>query len=258
MTSTVKDRIDEIKKNGYQLNFENVLNHAFENYKKIALYAGLVLFVFSILFGIVASIIIASLFDVNTFDENFIESLNPENLSGYNLLIYFVSSLLFTCLLHPFTSGFLKMADCGEKDEAFHVSTIFSYYKSPYFKEIFLSTFLITLLGSGTARVLQQFNFEITGVLFLYTVSFFTYMTIPLIVFGNLKAIDAIKASIIIVSKQPLLLLGLIIVAIIGTLVGFIGCCIGVFFTIPFLYSMNYAIYHSIIGIDYEDESEEV
>jgi hypothetical protein len=45
------------------------------------------------------------------------------------------------------------------------------------------------------------------------------------------------------------------VVAIIGSMVGFIGCCVGVFFTLPFIYSMYYAIYSEIIGFDYEDET---
>jgi hypothetical protein len=55
------------------------------------------------------------------------------------------------------------------------------------------------------------------------------------------------------VSKQPLILLGLIVVAIIGSMVGFIGCCIRCF-TLPFMYSMYYAMYNDIIGFDYEEE----
>jgi len=36
-------------------------------------------------------------------------------------------------------------------------------------------------------------------------------------------------------------------------LVGFIGCCIGIFFTLPFFYSMYYAIYSEIVGFDDAD-----
>ena len=48
----IKDKIEEIKANGYQIDFGTVFEHAFENYKKIALYAGLMLLVFLILFSI--------------------------------------------------------------------------------------------------------------------------------------------------------------------------------------------------------------
>jgi hypothetical protein len=41
-------------------------------------------------------------------------------------------------------------------------------------------------------------------------------------------------------------------------MVGFIGCCIGVFFTLPFMYSMYYAMYNDIIGFDYEEDVERI
>jgi uncharacterized membrane protein len=75
-------------------------------------------------------------------------------------------------------------------------------------------------------------------------------LTIPFIIFGKLSSIDAIKSSIIIVSKQPLILLGLIIVSLIAAIIGIFGFCIGMLFTMPFVYSMNYMIYKNIIGID--------
>jgi uncharacterized membrane protein len=79
---------------------------------------------------------------------------------------------------------------------------------------------------------------------------------IPLIIFGKLKALEALEASILIVSKQPLILLGLIVVGSIATLVGLIGCCIGIVFTLPFLNSLYYAIYSEIIGFDSQTEIE--
>ena len=81
---------------------------------------------------------------------------------------------------------------------------------------------------------------------------------IPLIVFGNLNATEAIKSSVIIVSKQPLVLLGLLIVAVIAGIIGIFGLCIGIFFTLPFMYSMNYVIYKTIIGIDSVNEIVEI
>ena len=78
---------------------------------------------------------------------------------------------------------------------------------------------------------------------------------IPLIIFGKLKAVEALEASILIVSKQPLILLGLIVIGSIGTLVGLIGCCIGIVFTLPFFNSLYYAIYSEIIGFDPENEN---
>lgn len=252
----IKDRIEEIKINGYHLDFADVFNHAFENYKKIALYAGLVIFVFSVIIGVLIAGAIVSLFDVATLNENLIEKLKTETTSVNFILIYMISIVLFTSLMSPFQAGFLKMADCGEKDEAFHVSTLFEYYKAPYFMEIFIATLILSITSIGLSSLLNLTGIQTIGILTTYTLSFLTLLTIPLIIFGKFKAIDAIKTSIIIVMKQPLVLLALIIVAFIASMVGFIGCFIGVFFTIPFLFSMNYSIYNAIVGIDSESDSE--
>jgi ABC-type microcin C transport system permease subunit YejE len=89
-------RIEEIKNNGYQLEFENVFNHAFENYKKIALYAGLALFVFSVVIGIAAIAIISFYFGIAFLNEKLAENLKIETLSGIYLARFL---LLFFFLL---------------------------------------------------------------------------------------------------------------------------------------------------------------
>jgi uncharacterized membrane protein len=256
MMKTTKEKIEEIKTNGYQIDFGNVFNHAFENYKKIALYAGLMIFVFAILFGLITGGIVIFTFGVSALNEKMLENIKTANFTGTYMAIYIAVSIILTCLINPFFAGLIKMAHCGEKDEEFHVSTVFEYYKNPYFKELVLSSLLITLSTTALSEIFRIGGFEIIGAIFNAVIIFFTFLTVPLIIFGDLKAIDAIKSSIIIVSKQPFVLLGLIIVSYIASLVGFIGCCIGIFFTLPFMYSMYYAIYTSIIGIDSENDWE--
>jgi hypothetical protein len=172
------------------------------------------------------------------------------------MVIYVLTMIIISCLLSPFVAGLIKMAHCAEKDEEFHVATAFEYYKAPYFKEIITATLLIALFGSVLPTLIEFTGIKFVGTLITMVVSFLTFLTIPLIIFGDLKAVDAIKSSAIVVSKQPLVLIGLLIVGGIASMVGFIGCCIGVFFTIPFMYSMYYAIYTAIIGIDSETELE--
>lgn len=254
----LKERLNDIEKNGYQIDFGNVFNHAFENYKKIALYAGLVLFVFMTVFVIFITGSLASIIGVTAMTQELSpEKLKIENLSESNILIFGVASIVLTCLLSPFQAGFLKMADCGDRDEEFHVSTLFSYYKLPYLKEIIISSTLISSVSFAQATLFSFIKFDFIGTIITYSISFITLLSIPLIIFGNLKAIEAIKYSIIIVLKQPIVLLGLMVVAIIGAMVGIMGCCIGVFFTLPFLYSMNYVIYNAIIGVDSQSKVEE-
>ena len=257
MEST-KKRIEEIKNNGYELDFSDVFNHAFENYKKIALYAGLALFVFLVLMGIIVAGIAVSVMGMAVLNEKFIENLKLENLSGVYVILYLIVAVFFSALLSPFNAGLLKMAYSAEKDEEFHVSTFFEYFKAPYFKELFTATILISLVSSGLSILLELANIQILGLLTSMAVSFLTVLTLPLIIFGELKAIDAIQSSFTIVMKQPVTLILLIVVAYIGSFVGLIGCCIGMFFTVPFIYSTQYTIYCAIVGIDSKTELEEI
>lgn len=257
MIKTTQDRIEEIKRNGYILDFGNVFNHAFENYKKIALYGGLILFVFFFLLSIVAFGVFIAVYGISDSLE-FLkpENLKPEAFSLNMLLIISGVSILVTSVLSPLTAGLIKMACCAEKDEEFHVSTMFEFYKMPYFKELFIATALVSLVSSILSGLINYIEIPILDFVVTVTASLFTILMIPLIIFGKLKAVEAIETSILIVSKQALVLLGLLVVGTIAAMVGFIGCCIGIFFTLPFIYSLKYAIYSEIIGFDPENENK--
>jgi len=246
-----KDRIQDLKTNGYSLEFETVFNLAFENYKKIALYAGLLFLVSTIFFTAAFFIIIAFTYGLTNFQELIKpENFEPKNLSDNFLMAYVGSITLFSCLVSPYFAGFIKMAHCAEIDEEFHVSTVFEYYKFSYFKELFLATLIITITSLGFSSILDNTGIPILGFVASLTVSFLSILTVPLIIFRKLNAIEAISTSISLVSKQPLLLLGLMAIAYLAVLTGFFFFLIGFFFTFPFMSSMYYAIYRSIVGFE--------
>jgi hypothetical protein len=260
-TKTMKVQIEEISSKGYQLDFGTVFESAFENYKKIALYAGLMLLVFSILFTIILFTGIISYVGVEHIEDfgNKMKQLSTLKVMPLDIAIPLNASIiLISAILGPFMAGFLKMADYGQKGEEFHVSTMFSYYKFPYFFNIFMSIILIGLMSTGLALFLESVGLSFIGTVTSLVISFLTILSIPLIIFGNLNAIESIKYSIVLVSKQPLVLLGLTIVAGIGAALGIFGICIGIFFTWPFMYSMNYVIYKSIVGFDETSEIDEI
>ena len=254
-------RIEEIRSNGYLLDFGTVFEHAFENYKKIVFYAGLMLLVFSIVLLIVMMTGLISYVGIENFEEfgNKMKQMSSSKVLPTEIAIPLnLGILLFSAIINPFMAGFLKMADCGEKGEEFHVATMFSYYKLPYFFNLFIAVLIIGLVNTGLAMLMESTGYSIIGTIITSLISFLTFLTIPLIVFGNLNATEAIKSSIIVVSKQPLVLFGLIIVAGIGAALGIFGLCIGIFFSFPFIYSMNYAIYKTIIGVEETKELEEI
>ncbi len=227
------------------LDFESVLNHSFTNYKKIALYAGLALFVFTFFFVIFLSA--ASISIVGA------ENINERSMQNFQKLLltkpyvwYYGFSIFTSCLLSPFMAGFYKMADAAEKDTSFGVSHLFSVYTSSQFIPVFSVTFLIGLATNGLSLVFDEIGLSIIGLILTIIISFATLLTIPLIVLGNCSTIESIKTSTAIVMKQPIVILMLIIVAILGALLGLFAFCIGMFFTYPFVISVVYTIYNQV------------
>ncbi|MNQ12308.1 hypothetical protein D3C85_252090 [compost metagenome] len=253
MKSTL-DQIEDIKKNGYSLDFASVFNHAFENYKKIALYSGLIILVFSIIAAIACMGIMIAYFGAEALTKDFIQNFENQQFTDIQLVIQTVVVSVVAGITAPFGAGFLKMADSADKDVEFNVSTIFSYYKAPYFGQIFAAAFIPALIGTALATLVESSGILFVGNLISFTVSFFMYLSIPLIVFGNIKAIDAIKSSFIIVTKNPLNIFAFFIIGFLGSMVGFIGCCVGIIFTVAFNSSMIYATYFAIFGTQSEEE----
>lgn len=254
---TVQNRIENIKKQGYEIDFGIIFNHAFEIYKKIAVNAGVAILLFSLVVVFITFGLVAMVMGFSAFTETMAD-FQPQNLPGIYIAGYILAVALFSGLLSPFTAGILKMAHCAETKQEFSIGTVLDYYKAPYFTELFLAVVIITLFSMGISTLLEVLQVQIIGAFISVIVSFFTIMTIPLIVFGNLKAVEAIQGSFIVVSKKPLIIVALVIVAALATLVGLIAFCIGILFTIPFMYAMYYSIYLHSVGVEEENKPNEI
>ena len=75
-----------------------------------------------------------------------------------------------------------------------------------------------------------------------------TIFTLPLIIYGKLSYTEALSKSIQLYAKQPLIILVAMLIAVIGMLLGIFILCIGIIFTVPYLYAMHYALYAQTIG----------
>jgi hypothetical protein len=260
-TTSKKNQIEKIILKNYQLDFGNVFEDAIDNYKKIALYAGLMFLIFSVIASFVMICVGTAYIGLENLEEFGIKinQLSNMKVMPFDIALPLNSViLLVSALISPFMAGFLKMAQNGQEGEEFHVSTMFSYYKSTYFLNIFLAVILIGITSTTFVLLFDASGIRFVGSLISFVISLLSYLMIPLIVFGNLNAADAIKYSTLLVLKQPIIFLGLIIVAFIGSILGIFAFCFGMFFTFPFVYSMQYAIYKNIIGFEEKDEINDI
>lgn len=240
-----------------ELDFGIVLEKAFNNYKKIVGIAGvsillLVIIYFVLLFGLMA---IAFGFS------GFSETMTNFKITDYSITIiigYLLFMGVFSGLSANFTAGIYQMAYAANSNKQYEIGTLFYYFKTKYFKELFLSGVIIAGITGCLTLLFQFLNMELVGALITYVITFFTALTIPIIIFSNLNAIEAISLSFKLIANNFLIILGLIIVAFILSMLGVIGFCIGIFFTLPLLYSTIFCIYNEISPIRETDVIDEI
>lgn len=273
------ERLEHIKNNGFSLDFGEVFNEAFENYKKTALIVGVIMLLFMIIFGILGFGFVGVLAGVGSYTE-FLTNLKPSpNTSTTMLIIGFFSKITVAGCIAPLTAGILKINYNASINEEVSIGTAFEFYQSKSFKNlfiaaVFIATFLyavelaanfiwmkdLTNINSeniyamaGSTMLATVFN--IIAIIFV-TIS--TVLVIPLIIFGNLSPIDAIKNSFLLIFKKFWIVFALLFVAVILSFIGFIAICIGVLFTIPFYYSTVFAIYKNSVGIENISEIDQI
>lgn len=261
-------RLEEIKRNGYRLDLGEAINDVFENYKKIALLSGAVLLLVAVVASVVFGGFAAFFIGVAALTETFTDMSQGIPLTSSALVVNLIISIIGYGLFAPITAGIIQMAHNSSIDEDFDFGTAFMHFKTPYFKELFLAAAVVTLVGSGFSTLVQILSLNGTensilmgsliGGLLSILVPIFTLVMIPLIIFGNLSAFEAIKGSIVIVSKNFWTILLLAIVFSIFAMLGIIALCIGIIFTIPIFYSMQYIIYKSALPIDETSELDEI
>ncbi|GGD16481.1 hypothetical protein [Flavobacterium orientale] len=248
-----KNSIDKILENGYELDFGKLIEKAFENYKKIAVTGGFLFIIITVIAAIAALSTMSMFVEFDDLENMTIES-NPIYESTISILIYIFGISLISGLASPITAGLFKIIHLAEKNKPFSIGNAFDYYKTNHFLQLFAAAFILSFIGIGVTTLLEYNGVKIYGTIFSLLLSLFTFLTIPLIVFSNLSGTDAIHYSIQLVIKQPLIILGLLIVSIIFSMVGLIAICIGIFFTLPFYYSMIYMIYDAILPDSTEEE----
>lgn len=267
MKSTL-EQVQEIKKQGYHLDLGDVISQTFENFKKIALLSGAVIIVMTIVL-LMVTLGVGGVLGLALNFTDFFTEYSMGNVSTTYLLVNMAVSVVGYALISPVIAGIMQMAHNAETNRDFDFSTAFSHYKTKHFKDLFIAIGIITFLSSGlgTLSQLSQLYFidsafsiliSIFYLIFSISITVFTLLTIPFIIFGNLSAMEAIKASMTTVSKHFWMILLLVIILGICAMLGIFALCIGIFFTVPIYISGQYIIYRNAIPMEEQDELDEI
>jgi hypothetical protein len=261
-------RIENIKKNGFYFSFGELLEQTFNNYKKIALVQGLVLLVVIIIFTVVVGSVAGIALGIGTITQYFTD-IEVNEVTSVSLIVNFAVTVVAAGIGAPFTAGLLKMAHEAEENRNVEFSIVFDYYKSIYFKDLFIAGIVISTFSSGFSTIISLLTQEFTSGVSFYVLTLvsgilnivipiLTIFAVPLIVFGNLTSGQAIKKSIEIARTKFWTILLVLLVLLICAFVGLFAFCIGIFFTIPLIYSGIYIMYRTSIGIVKKSEMDDI
>lgn len=255
--TTTKEKLEEIRKDGYNLEFGDILSQTFNNYQKIVWIAGAGLLLLSIVFfGIIIGL--AGVFiGLDTFGRNMAD-FHIQNFSAAGIIVTLIGGAIAIALVKPFYAGILRVAHHAGVRKEFDFSTLFYYYKSEYLKEIVLSGIIIGIFSNGISTALEVSGIPFVGALISYLILLLMLFTTPLIIFGNLKAMEAIQGSIMLASRNFFIILALMLLALVLAIFGVIAFCIGIFFSLPIIFSMQYVIYENAVGIEDKNELDDI
>lgn len=256
MQQNIKKKLEEINRNGLHLETGALIDQSFENYKKIALMAGLAFLILAIIITVFLVGGVSVFYGLEQYVQDF-SHLEQNGLSRNFIIISALVNTVIAAITAPFSAGIIKMSSNADNNREFSVGTAFEYYKSTKFIPVFTASLIIALTSALIGALLQLLNMNFVGTFVSMIISFLTCLTLPLLILGNLSVKDAIINSITLVNKAPLTIFLALIVAGIGAIIGIIAFCLGVFFTIPYIYCMHYTIYKNIFGTD-ENEIEEI
>lgn len=254
---TAKQNLSEIRNGTNSIGFGETFGVAFDIYKNIALLSGIVI----ILIAAVLTAMTIGIFGIGAGINGFTSSMmqfNIGNFSSVAIISYLIGTAIVYGFITPITAGLIKMAHCAHLKMEFSIATAFDYFKGKLFGRLFLVGVLLSLLTGGISAAMELIGMAYIGTIFSIVVTVLTCLTIPLIIFADLSSVEAIGMSIVITGRNLVTVALLLFVGIIFAAAGFIGFCIGFFFTMPILYTIYYSIYIHAVGIEEESELEEI
>lgn len=253
----MKNTIDQKAREGYALELGKLIDDSFATFKKTFLVSGVGMLIVSAIMILFYVGLMGSFFGFSNLSKTLlsIETLakEPNFIIGSGIVSMFVSALFA-----PFTAGFIHLNHLAHTQKSFSIENLFDFYKEPYYKQIFLSYLIIGGITALFTTVLSLFGYEKINTFVQILFSLATIFTIPLIIYGKLNYADALSKSVQLYAKQPLIILVAMLVAVIGMLLGIFILCIGIIFTIPYLYSMHYAIYAQSVGFQNTSPIDEI
>lgn len=250
-------KIEDKLMHGYPLDLGKVIEESFNVFKKTFLIGGAALILLTIVFVILYFGIIGVAFGFGNFSETILQMQGMTKSPTY-IISTALTTTISSAIMAPITAGYIHINYLAKRNKEFSFSTIFEFFKGKYTSSLMLAYAIIGFTMAIINSLMAFANLEFLAFIPQGLISLVTIFTIPLIIYENMSYSDALSKSISLFGKQPFAIFGIGIIAFLFAMLGFIAFCLGIFFTIPFLYSSYYAIYEEAVGFEDKSEIEEI
>lgn len=220
-------------------NTGSIISHAFEMYKGVFLYALVTMIIY-----LIADFVIQSITGLN-FYSNYSSFKDFDEDNYRNILVdtpgsslYYSFSGLLSILLSPLYVGLIYITNKFNTKASVEFSDLFIGYRQNLGNILLYSLITNILLWVSVAMC-------VIPVLFVYPLFLLGY---PILLFENANAMDAISKTYNIAKENYGVFLGTAFLGIIISAAGIILCCVGIIFTLPFIYIAMYSIYCAYLG----------
>ncbi|WP_339834032.1 hypothetical protein [uncultured Flavobacterium sp.] len=253
----MKNKIDSKIQNGYTLDTGSLIDESIATFKKTFLISGVAMILLGIIFAIIYGTLFIVIYGFSDLTSTMTQ-LQTSKSTAIGLLTTVIITTVTSGFFAPVTAGFIHANHLAKNNQEIGINVFFEFYKSKFFKDIFLSYLILGLTTGILNAGLVLINLEILSYIVQSVLALLTVFTLPLIIYGNQNFENAITKSIQLFFKQPILIFVALLLAFIGMILGIFALCIGIIFTFPYYYSMVYAIYYQAIGFEEKSVIDEI
>ncbi len=233
-----------------------IIDESFSIFKKTVWISGVGIFLMCLFILPITFIILFKAMDISSLDE-FVK-MSPDLAEDINyMLINAAVGIPIAGFSAVLTAGFYKINHLAKHDKEFGLNNLFDYFKSPYFMNLFLAGALTALYSDVLGLSLIYLKIPGATLIQLFITLLFI-LSIPLIIFENQTTLQAMSNSSRLAMKHPFTIILCLVFGLIIAMLGIFAICIGIFFTISYIYTINYTLYNQIIPIDKEKSIDEM
>lgn len=256
--SQLNEKLAEIKNNGFVIAPFQVMGEAFTYYKKTFFMVISTVILMVAAASILGSFILSNILEIDPASTP--EQIQLQILEFTNQLLtppYFYYYLAVFAVVNALSSiliaGYYKINAEVHLGLSPKYGSVFKYFISIKGLYIFITQLLISIVFILITIPLKSQNLEMVSMAINWLINTLTIFAIPLIIFGKMKPLNALKTSIMVVNKQPIPIILTVILNYFFLMSGLLFFFVGVLVVLPFLFSVYFTLYKQVIDFNLEE-----